>query len=545
MELGFLRIACARLAILLIVSVAGCSNDAGPELEPEPETERPNVLIIVADDLGYTDLGSFGGEISTPNLDRLALAGIRFTNFHAGPSCAPTRAMLLTGTDNHLAGMGSQSGLETEQQKLSRNYQNRLRADVPTIAEEMRDLGYHVVASTKWHLGDGDALPSERGFAKSFVLMPGGAGHFDDTPLFEHYVADWREDGEPFELPQEFYTTDLMTDKLLTYIDAGPVEEPFFAYLGYTAPHWPLQAPETSTAKYEDQYHEGWDLLREQRLAGAKRSGVVDNAARGVAQERGSIPWETLAPEEQARQTKIMQVYAGMVDRLDENIGRVLEYLERTGKIDNTIIFFMADNGAEGHAMENARTNSTWIPANFDNSLDSIGSKNSYVTLGPSWARAHAAPFRDSKGRLAEGGIRVPAFVHIPGQAASLDGAYMRVMDLAPTFLQLANGHAPDAMMGRSLLERWRGGAAPYPDSEIVAAETYGRRLARRGDWKILLQEPPLGTGDWQLYNLAQDVGEQEDLSEEFPEIRTELIEAWQSYADEVGVILPETPIYY
>jgi arylsulfatase A-like enzyme len=537
MKIEFSRIICAAVAVLLI----GCSSDMGAE----PEQQPPNVLLIVADDLGYTDLGAFGGEIATPNLDRLAMSGTRFTNFHAGPSCAPTRAMLLTGTDNHLAGMGSQSGLETEQQKLSRNYQNRLRPDVPTIAEAMGDLGYHVVASTKWHLGDDDALPSERGFAKSFVLMPGGAGHFDDTPLFEHYVADWREDGHPFQLPETFYTTDLMTDKLLSYIDAGSVDQPFFAYLGYTAPHWPLQAPETSTAKYADQYQDGWDLLREQRLAGAQRSGVVDASAQAVARERGSIPWDSLTVEEQARETKIMQVYAGMVDRVDENVGRILEHLERAGKLNNTVIFFMADNGAEGHKMENVRTNPTWIAEKFDNSLASIGSKNSYVTLGPSWARAHAAPFRDSKGRLAEGGIRVPAFVHFPGQNANVDGAYMRVMDLAPTFVQLAAGRAPESMMGRSLLDRWLGGAAPYADNEIIAAETYGRRLAQRGDWKILLQEPPLGTGDWQLYNLAQDLGEQEDLSEEFPEIRSELIAGWEAYAIEVGVILPETPIYY
>ncbi len=531
-------VCCLVLALLL----TGCA-EREPRVEAPPQ---PNLLLIVLDDLAYTDLGAFGGEIVTPHLDQLALDGVRLTNFHAGPSCAPTRAMLMTGTDHHLAGMGSQSGLETELQKNNRLYQNRLLPDVPTLPERLADLGYYTIASAKWHLGDGDALPSERGFARSFVLMPGGAGHFDDTPLFETYGrADWREDGEPYVLPEDFYSTDLMTDKLLEYLDETPPDTPFFAYLGYTAPHWPLQAPAASIAKYDDFYLDGWETLHAERLAGAKRMGVVDPGAAGVREERGVVPWDTLDEDAQARQSRVMQVYAAMVDRVDENVGRVLQHIEQRGALDNTVIVFLADNGAEGHQMEKARTNETWIPANFDNTLASIGSRKSYVALGPSWARAGAAPFRDSKGRLAEGGIRVPAFVHMQGVEAGVDGAYMRAMDIAPSFIELAGGSPPEAMMGRSLVNRWRGGTSPYRADEVIAGETYGRRMAMRGDWKILWQEPPLGSGDWQLYNLATDVGEQEDLSDEFPQLRAELIAGWEAYAEAVGVMLPETPIYY
>ena len=531
---------------LLTLFALGCAEEAEPPTEP---AKAPNILLIVLDDLAYTDIGAFGGEIATPNLDDLAFKGLRFSNFHAGPSCAPTRSMLMTGTDNHLAGMGSQSGLATEMQKTHRQYQNRLLPDVPTIAELLQAEGYHTVASAKWHLGDDDALPSNRGFKRSFVLMPGGAGHFDDTPMFSHYTADWREDGAPFTLPEKFYTSDFMTDKVIQYIGEADDDQPWFAYLGYTAPHWPLQAPPESIAKYEGRYDEGWDVLRHARLEGAKRMGVVDAAASGVHSEVGSGPWSELTDEEKIRQSKTMAIYAAMVDRVDENIGRLVKVLEERGELSNTVILFMADNGAEGHRMELARDNATWIPENFSLALEDMGTKDSYVVLGPSWARAGAVPFRESKARLSEGGIRVPAFVYLPSNFQDVDqgvdGAYMRAMDLAPTFLDIAGSEPPVAMMGRSLLDRWLGGVEPYGKDEVIAAETYGRRMAQRGDWKVLWMEEPYGTGDWQLYNLAQDLGEQEDLSEEFPKVREELIAAWEAYAEEVGVVLPETPIYY
>lgn len=532
----------AALIALFALLATACNREPDTTNDVEPP---PNILLIVLDDLGYTDIGAFGGEIATPNLDELAFNGMRFTNFHAGPSCAPTRSMLMTGTDNHLAGMGSQAGLATEMQKEHRQYQNKLLPEVPTVAELLQAAGYHTVASAKWHLGDGDALPSRRGFQRSFVLMPGGAGHFDDTPMFSHYTADWREDGEPFTLPAEFYTTDFMTDKVIEYIGETEKNQPWFAYLGYTAPHWPLQAPPESIAKYEGRYDAGWDELREERLAGAKRMGVVDAAATGVHSEVGSGPWSDLNDEEKIRQAKVMAIYAAMVDRVDENIGRLMQVLADRGDLSNTVIVFMADNGAEGHRMELARDNPTWIPENFSLALEDMGTKDSYVVLGPSWARAGAVPFRESKARLSEGGIRVPAFMHMPGIEQGIDHAYMRAMDLAPTFLDIADADIPDSMMGRSLLGRWLGGQEPYARDEVIAAETYGRRMAQRGDWKILWMEEPYGVGDWQLYNLAQDLGEQEELSEEFPEVRQELIQAWQHYAEEVGVVLPETPIYY
>ena len=510
-------------------------------------------LDLVVDDLGYTDLGSFGGEIATPNLDALALHGQRLTNFHTAPSCAPTRAMLLTGTDNHLAGIGSQSGLETPKQAKSAAYKNAISRDVPTIAERIGALGYRAVISAKWHLGKtADYLPNARGFTRSFVLLEGGGGHFDDTPLFESYgTSTWLEDDQPVTLPEDFYSTDNMTDRILEYINETPRGQPYFAYLGYTAPHWPLQAPTASLEKYKGKYAEGWDALRARRMQSVREAELVAPEHQAVDFEANMVSWDSLPAAQQKAQAARMSAYAAMVDRLDENIGRLLQELAKRGDLDNTVIFFMSDNGAEAHLMEEYSSNSTWVPLNFDNSAENIGARSSYTALGPGWARATAAPFRASKSKLSEGGIRVPAFVSLPdrfsGSSRRIDHSYMRVMDLAPTFLELAkSGNQEETqMMGRSLLTRWLGGASPYSDNEIIAAETFDRKMAQKGDLKALLLHPPYGTSEWQLYNLADDPGEQNDLSADYPQVRAELIEGYNAYAKKVGVIEPETPIKY
>jgi len=532
-------------ALLLGLVLGGCAQSESP-------AARPNILLIVADDLAFTDLGSFGGEIATPHLDELAFAGTRFSHFHASASCSPTRAMLLTGTDNHLAGMGSQGGLATPVQSRSSAYQNRLLASVPVFPELLQDLGYRTYLAGKWHVGaTADSLPSARGFDHSFALMEGGGGHFDATPLFQQYGwANWLEDGERVELPADFYSSDDITDKLMTYIAGTPDGQLYFAYLAFTAPHWPLQAPEQDIAKYRGRYHQGWDVLRAARMQGAKQQGVVAAQAQAVDSEAGLQPWSSLSTTARVEAAARMEVYAAMVERMDTNVGRLLDFLQARGELDNTLIVFISDNGAEAHNMEIHPRHGTWIEDNFDNRVENIGTASSYVALQVGWARAGAAPFRASKSKVSEGGIRVPGFVKLPAamRAAAVgevDAAYMRVMDLGPTFLEAAGGAAAATMRGRSLWARWQGGAPPYADDEAVAYEVYGRRGAQRGHWKVLLQEPPYGSGDWQLYNLAMDQGEQEDLSAEHPELRQSLIEAWQRYADEVGVIPPEQPIPY
>jgi len=497
------------LMLLALIVLFGCVPESISDKNLGQAATQPNILLIVADDLGYTDLGSFGGEIPTPHLDSIARAGIRFTNFHAGPSCAPTRAMLLTGMDNHQVGMGSQSGLATPQQASHAAYQNKLSTEIPTIAETLASLGYRTLASAKWHLGsEPEYLPGARGFDRSFVLLKGRSGHFDDTPPVPRFKkAHWLEDDKPFTLPDDFYSSDFMTDKLLEYLDEAEAGQPFFAYLSYTAPHWPLQARQQDIERQQGIYDEGWDLLREQRMAGAHREGVVPAGAEAVAFEAGMVPWDSLGSSNQKIESRKMEVYAAMIERMDMNVGRVVKHLSTNDRLDNTLVVFISDNGAEAHQMETYPGIPEWIAERFDNSIESMGTRDSYISLGPAWARATAAPFRASKSKVSEGGIRVPAFVSLPGGSHSslvsenLDKTYMRVVDLAPTFIELAGGQIPTDMEGRSLWSRWHGGQSPYRDTDIVAFETYGRRGVQRGDWKLLLQEPPYGSGDWQLYN--------------------------------------------
>ena len=285
-------------------------------------------------------------------------------------------------------------------------------------------------------------------------------------------------------------------------------------------------------------------------MQGAKQLGVVPSTARGVEFEAGVQDWSALTPEQQIVEAKTMAVYAAMIDRLDQNVGRLLDYLRKSGELERTVIVFLSDNGAEAHRMEERANRDGWVDDNFDNSLAAIGTARSYVTLGPSWARATAAPFRASKSKMSEGGIRVPAFFSLPEHRAlsrqgQIDSSYHRVMDLLPTISVAAGVQAlPSTITGRSQWHRWLGGPAVYSDA-TVAAELYGRRMARRGEWKVLLQEAPYGTGEWQLYDLGNDLGEQDDLSQQHPELRQELIQAWQDYADRVGVLLPESPVSY
>lgn len=538
------------LAIMSLAVLIGTACDGTPEESAEANpADPPNILLIVADDLGYTDLGSFGGEIATPNLDRLAYRGTRLTSFHTASSCAPTRAMLMTGTDHHLAGVGSQANLETEAQAQHRQYRNRLLPEVPTIAEHLGAQGYRTYASAKWHIGmEPEELPGARGFDRSFVLLQGGGGHFDRTPLFEGRRNDWLEDDRPAELPGNFYSTDAMTDRMIEYIRSSD-GRPFFAYLAYTAPHWPLQAPEEAIEVYADKYGAGWDQLRQERMAGAIRAGLHPAGTPAVDHEPGMVPWSGLSAGEQTGWSRRMAVYAAMIHRLDENVGRLLTVLERDGLLENTVIVFMADNGAEGHDMEAAANREGWLDRVFDNSPANIGSRTSYTSIGAGWARAVAAPFRDSKSKIAEGGIRVPAFIVLPEGRGGISNAYMRAMDLPPTFLHLATGSEAagraTAMMGRSVLAHLEGGPDPYSRREAVAYEVYGRLAVQKGKWKALRQEPPFGSGEWQLYDLNTDLGEQQDYAQERPEVLEELIADWEAYAEAVGVVLPEHPIRY
>ena len=330
------------------------SNAVGPA---SPASQRPNILLIVADDLGYSDLGAYGGEISTPNLDSLAREGIMFSQFYTSPMCSPTRAMLLTAMDSHRTGLGNLAERLADNQKGQPGYEGYLNSRVITLAEVLRDAGYRTYMTGKWHLGSPSegADPSQRGFAKSFALLDAGAGYFNNMlPLMGPGKAEYSENGKMLEsLPEDFYSTRFYAEKLIEYLeeDAGD-NNPFFAYLAFTAPHFPLQAPAESIAKYRGAYDEGYDALHAQRLKRLQNMGLIATDIKPFPRSLTEQAWEDLPAQSQAAESRRMEIYAAMIDDLDNYVGKVIDYLKSRGKYDNTVIFFMSDNGAEGHLLK-------------------------------------------------------------------------------------------------------------------------------------------------------------------------------------------------
>lgn len=550
---------------------------------------RPNFLVIVADDLGFSDVGAFGSEISTPNIDALASSGLRFTDFHAAAACSPTRSMLLTGTDHHIAGIGAMNEHIPQHARGKPGYEGYLNDRVAALPELLRDAGYKTYMSGKWHLGlKKDRWPVQRGFERSFSLLPGAANHYGFEPQLEDgdqapnilkqtpvfYVEDDKEIA-PKDLGEGFYSTDAFADKSIGYLDERTDEEreqPFFSYLAFSAPHWPLQAPEEEVKAYRGVYDEGPEHLRQQRVKNLKQLGLVPQHAephKVIAPPTGRVlsqPWETLTAEEKQFSSRTMEVYAGMVQRMDYQIGRVVDRLRETGELENTFILFMSDNGAEGLLMEALPLIAGDIFAHvekyYDNSLENIGRGNSYVWYGPHWASAATAPGRLYKGFSSEGGIRVPFILKYPelvtdDKKGGIDHSFSTVMDIVPTILELAGAKHPGKEYKGRQIEPVRGKSwVPYlqsfgqqsgvktihDDDKAYGWELFGRLAVRKGKWKATYIPAPYGPEKWELFDLRQDPGETKDLAETQRAKLKDLLISWQEYVTEVGVqgVAPE-----
>jgi arylsulfatase len=530
--------------------------------------KRPNFLLIVADDLGFSDLGAFGGEITTPHLDALAHAGLRCTDFHSAPACSPTRAMLMTGTDPHIAGIGTMLEVAIPEFEGAPGYEGYLNERVVTVTELLRDAGYLTLMSGKWHLGNTrETSPWARGFQRSFSLLPAGANHYAvhlDLGARNAATAYMEDDRMVDELPKDFYSSDYFTDKLLqVFSERDDKQQPFFAYLPFTAPHYPLQAPAELVRKYRGRYDAGPDVLRAERLQRLQELGLCAPDLEAHPIFTRDKNWRDLTAEERAISARCMEVYAAMVERLDWNVGRVIDYLRSTGELDNTVVLFMSDNGAEGAIMEAVPILGPkmveQIRKHYDNSLDNIGSPNSFVWYGPLWAQAATAPSRLYKAFTTEGGIRVVNFITYPGfvRQQQISTVFSTAMDIAPTLLELAGVIHPslhgdskyqdrvvEGMRGRSLLS-YLNDITDRVHAEDTATgwELFGRRGLRQGNWKIVCLPAPEGNGDWQLYNLSNDPGEIDDLAASHPQKLTELQQLWERYVTETGVI--SEPISY
>jgi arylsulfatase len=515
---------------------------------------QPNILLIVADDLGYSDLGSYGGEINTPTLDQLAKDGLQFTNMYAAPTCSITRSMLMSGTDNHLAGLGTMAEALQPFQRGKPGYEGYLNQQSYSVAELLRQGGYSTLMVGKWHLGlEADQGPDQRGFEQSFTLLEGGASHFKPSSVDPAKIEQvhYRENGKAVELPENFYSSDFYTDKLISYLQNSQKDgKPFFAYAAFTSPHWPLQAPKEYLDKYKGRFDQGYDSVRLARIERMKKLGLMAGDARPAnpLPVNPKLPgWEQLSPEQQQVEARKMEIYAAMVDNLDHNIGRLVDYLRQSGQYDNTLIVFMSDNGAaaENHAQfypPNART---------DNSYANLGRKGSQIDYGLRWAEVSAAPFHLFKGTTAEGGISVPAIVQLPKalRRQGVERGVARVDDLAPTFLALAGIAVPtDAgkhpITGQSMLPMLAGKGSPHSNGTL-AGELFGNAYYREGNLKLLGMRPQAGFGDnaqplqWQLFDVAQDRGETTDLAAAQPETVQRLKDAWLKYAGQVGVVFP------
>ncbi len=515
-------------SIAVILFLLSCNLRQNKNIKGLESKNRPNIIVIMADDLGYSDLGCYGGEIKTPNLDALAKAGIRFTQFYNAARCCPTRASLLTGKYPH------QVGLDKNGQSLSKN--------AATIAEVLKENGYRTGMTGKWHLSETkeiddpqkqllwishrkdnsvfaplDSYPSNRGFEEHWGVIWGVVNYFDPFSLVHN-------EEEIKNVPNDFYMTDFITDKSIDLIDEFSKDpNPFFLYVAHTAPHWPLHALPEDIAKYKGVYDEGWDKLRKNRYNGLIEKGIINFEVAPLAKNESGKLWAE--NEEKAWEAKHMEVHAAMIDRMDQGIGRLINKLKDTGEYKNTLILFLADNGASsergylpGFDRPGHNRNGEEIIYSHQK-YNRLGDELTWGYLGEAWAGALNAPFRYWKRESFEGGSCSPFIIHWPdglkGKENTINHGVSHVMDILPTFLDITATNYPDSINGlktipiegRSILPLINGEANATRDTLFWEHET-GKAL-RIGDWKI----SALIGGEWELFNLAKDRTESNNLS--------------------------------
>jgi arylsulfatase len=553
-----------RWILFLALGLAACGVPPEPRPAAAPKSgKRPNLVLIVADDLGYSDLGSFGGEIRTPHLDALAGRGVRFTNFYTGPSCSPSRGMLLSGTDSHLAGLGNMDEWTSPNQRGVPGYEGHLSRQVVSVANLLRDGGYHTYMVGKWHMGkQPDLIPRARGFERDFSLLDGAGSYWDATGLVSSAPrSTYTMDGKyAQELPSDFYATRSYTDRMIEFIDSNRGDgKPFFAYVSHQAPHDPYGLPDDELRTYEGAYDVGWDALREQRLKRMKENGLLASDAT-LAERLWYVPtWSDLAPIARALVARKMALYASVVENLDRHVGRLIDHLKKIGEYDNTLFVFLSDNGAEGTDLASVIAGTPGTRDYFFHIVNwsrthpnAWGRNGSNVTYGPGWAQVSMTPFRQHKGWLAEGGIHCPMIIAGAGvnrPAGSLNAGVTHIMDLTPTLLEVAGVPVPatyegkpvQRIQGKSLVPTLQGKAdGPRTSEDWIGWELWGSRAIRQGDWKLLWQTQPMGKADWELFDLAKDPGERTDVSAREPERKRRLMALWDEYVKTNNVILPD-----
>ena len=540
------------VAVLVIPAVAFAADTP----------RRPNIVIILADDLGFADMGSFGGEIKTPNLDSLANSGVRFTNFYTHASCSPTRSMLLSGVDTHVNGLGNMNEWIAPNQTGVPGYEGYLNNRVATLPQLLKGAGYHTYMVGKWHLGKApDQIAAARGFERDFSLLDGGGSYWNMMNITGGApLSVFTEDGRYLtKLPEDYYATKTYTDKLISFIDANRGDgKPFFAYVAHQAPHEPFHLPKEWRNRHDREYDKGWDAVRQERLKRQVEMGIMP-AGTELAERMWFVPDPiVLAPASRYILGKKMELYAGMVENMDFHVGRLIDHLKQIGEYENTIFIVFGDNGAEGADLFGMIAGA---PGSRDNLFAAInwsqnhpnawGDPESWVGYGPMWAQVSMTPFSQFKGWLAEGGIRNALVVSGPAvkrAKGSLNHELMHVADIMPTLLEIAgatypktlDGHEVPALMGKSWGPMLAGKAdSVRTDQDYLAWEVFGNRAVRQGEWKLRWQIKPYGKSDWELFNVAKDPAERKDLAAERPDKLKDMLALWDDYVKANNVILP------
>ena len=546
-----------RFALVLYVTLINILSMQA--LVSAQQSDRPNIVLILADDLGYTDISPFGSEISTPNIARLAAEGLSFTNYHTAGSCAPARAMLLTGVDSHRNGVPNIPEALPAEQMAYDHYQGVLNDKVVTLANVLQAGGYHTYMTGKWHLGHTpELLPSARGFDRTIAMADTGADNWEQRTYLPIYdKANWYADGAEHTLPDDFYSSEYFIDKTIEFIASTTEDhQPFFAYVPFQAVHMPVQAPREFSDKYAGVYDEGWTVMRKNRRLAAEEAGVIPEGTEAVVTP-GTLIWDNLTEEQRRHHARRMEVYAGMVDAMDMHIGRLMDYLESIGEYDNTIFVFTSDNGAEGSNIilpNGGSALSPWFDiVGYNSNYETLGERNSWNAIGPSNATIAASPLTYYKFHANEGGLRVPLVMSGPGIGGQggMTDEFVFVTDLAPTILNLVGvdihdgswlGREVEPIVGADFSEFLAGASSQvHDDFDSIGYELGGNSALFKSDYKIVINRTGQSETEWHLFNIRTDPGEARDLAQEQPALLEEMLADYESYVQANNVLpMPE-----
>jgi len=525
----------------LLLILVGCKDVSN-------ETTKPNIIILFADDMGYSDIGCFGSEISTPNIDRLASEGLIMTNFYNAARCCPSRAALLTGLYPHQAGVGDMSSDDSIP-----GYRGFLNRHCITLAELLGSNGYHCMISGKWHVGyPEDTWPMKRGFHKQYCSN-GTTGHYFGVAKGRKYViedtlreppGEWIKTGNIEYKPlqnadgSQWYATDAYTDRAIGYLEelrSTDPDQPFFLYLPYTAPHWPLHAFEEDIQKYEGSYMIGWDALRQQRYERMKALEIIPDHWELSPRNPVAKDWEMLDDSTRRYYDRLMSVYAAMIDRMDQNIGKLLAHLEESGDLDNTVIFFLSDNGACHEAPHRGEPGA--LP----------GTPESFDGYEYSWANASNTPFSWFKHWTHEGGSSTPFIAWFPEliEGGVIDRQVAHIIDIMPTVAELTGSTYPETYEGNQIQPAEGISLVPILQGQqrtghdVLYWQHEGNRAVRKGDWKIVsrFDYEEMVHLPWELYNIAEDRSETRNVVDMYPQKRDSLIVLYDRWAERVGVM--------